>query len=68
MPNRISTANIAIDGAARSDHLGNLALRSEGEIRWDSEKERVMGNKKADDMVACPYREPWKLPYSRRRT
>lgn len=26
MPNRISTANIAIDGAARSDHLGNLAL------------------------------------------
>jgi len=47
-------------------HLGNLALRSGGEVRWDTRAERVLGNDRADAMVGCPYRKPWTLPYARR--
>ncbi len=47
-------------------HLGNLALRSEGEIHWDAEKELVSGNAEADAMVGGEYRKPWTLPYGRR--
>ncbi len=44
-------------------HLGNLAFRSQSEIHWNVEKEKAMENKKADKLVACEYRKPWKLPY-----
>ena len=47
-------------------HLGNLAFRSQAEVHWDAENERVLDNPKADAMVAEPYRAPWKLPYARR--
>lgn len=48
-------------------HLGNLALRTGAEVHWDAETERVTNNPEADALVACPYRAPWTLPYSRRK-
>jgi len=42
-------------------HLGNLALRSKRVIRWDSEKERVIGTNDLDHLITIPYRAPWKL-------
>ncbi|MCF6286088.1 MAG: Gfo/Idh/MocA family oxidoreductase [Candidatus Hydrogenedentes bacterium] len=45
-------------------HLGNIALRSQSEIAWDPEKEKIKGNRKARDLVRCDYRKPWKLPYA----
>jgi predicted dehydrogenase len=47
-------------------HLGNLALRTQTEIHWDAETERVVNSPEADAMVSYAYRDPWKLPYSRR--
>jgi len=46
-------------------HLGNLAFRTKTEIHWDAKKERAIDNAKANELVACHYRKPWKLPYSR---
>ncbi len=47
-------------------HLGNLALRGNTRIDWDAENERVTNSADADAMVASHYRDPWKLPYTRR--
>jgi predicted dehydrogenase len=47
-------------------HLGNLALRTQSQIDWDPDKERVIGNRNADALVGEEYRKPWKLPYGRR--
>ncbi|MCX5757304.1 MAG: gfo/Idh/MocA family oxidoreductase, partial [Candidatus Hydrogenedentes bacterium] len=44
-------------------HLGNLALRTRQEIHWDAKRERVIGGHEANELVHCPYRKPWKLPY-----
>jgi len=44
-------------------HLGNVAQRSGRKIYWDHEKERVIGDKEADQLVGVEYRKPWKLPY-----
>ncbi|MCK5862990.1 MAG: Gfo/Idh/MocA family oxidoreductase [Candidatus Hydrogenedentes bacterium] len=49
-------------------HLGNLAYRTGSEIHWDAENEKVIDNDAADVLVSYPYRDPWKLPYSRRQT
>lgn len=49
-------------------HLGNLAFRTRAEVHWDHETERVTNNPDADALVACAYRAPWTLPYSRRLT
>lgn len=43
-------------------HLGNLAVRSGGIVRYDAENMRVIGNDKANELVTNPYRDPWKLP------
>ena len=47
-------------------HLGNLAFNSGAEVHWDVEKEAVIGNAKADALVGCEYRAPWKLTHGRR--
>ena len=47
-------------------HLGNLAFRTGAEVHWDEVTERVTNNPEADALVACAYRSPWTLPYSRR--
>jgi predicted dehydrogenase len=42
--------------------LGNLAYRSASTVQWDGKTETVTnGNRKAADLVARPYRAPWKL-------
>ncbi len=47
-------------------HLGNIAFRSNSEVHWDSEKEAVTGNRKADALVGVEYRKGWELDYARR--
>ena len=46
--------------------LGNIALRSNSEVHWDRENEKVIDNPKADALVGGPYRGDWKLPYAKR--
>jgi len=47
-------------------HLGNIALRTNSQVAWDAQNECIRGNPKADELVGCPYRRPWELPYTRR--
>jgi len=46
-------------------HLGNIALRVDQKLHWDSQQERFIGNdpaiKNANKMLIRPYRAPWKL-------
>jgi predicted dehydrogenase len=42
-------------------HLGNLALRSAGTVRWDEKAGRVVGNDAAQALVMRDYRKPWSL-------
>ena len=42
-------------------HLGNIAFRLNRQIRWDVEKEEVIGDKEAQRYVMREYRAPWKL-------
>lgn len=42
-------------------HLGNIAIRAGRAIRWDPEREAIVGDDEAAAMVARPYRTPWKL-------
>jgi predicted dehydrogenase len=48
-------------------HLGNIALRSSAKVLWDSARERVTNDRKADRLVGVAYRKPWSLPYMRRQ-
>ena len=43
-------------------HLGNMAQRLGRMIRWDVEKEQVIGDPEAQKMVMRAYRAPWALP------
>jgi len=42
-------------------HLGNIATRLGRSVRWDSEKEQIVGDAEANRMCDRPYRAPWKL-------
>lgn len=42
--------------------LGNVAYRAAREIRWDTTKERVEGDREANALLTTEYRKPWKLP------
>lgn len=42
-------------------HLGNLAMRTTGKLRWDPEQEQVLGNPAAAALLKRAYREPWIL-------
>lgn len=42
-------------------HLGNIAFRLGRQIKWDVEKEEVIGDKEAQRYVMREYRAPWKL-------
>jgi len=42
-------------------HLGNVALRTGSKIVWDARQEHVIGEPKADSLVARAYRRPWSL-------
>jgi predicted dehydrogenase len=47
-------------------HLGNIAYRTKRKIFWDGERERILDDGEADQLVGVHYRRPWHLPYSRR--
>ena len=42
-------------------HLGNIAFRLGRQIKWDVDKERVIGDTEAQQYVMREYRSPWKL-------
>jgi predicted dehydrogenase len=44
---------------ATACHLVNLPLRLGRELRWDAEKEEVVGDPEASARLARPYRAPW---------
>jgi predicted dehydrogenase len=43
-------------------HLGNMAQRLGRMVKWDPEKEAVIGDPEAQKLVNRPYRAPWVLP------
>jgi predicted dehydrogenase len=40
-------------------HLANISLRLGRKVRWDPEKEEILGDKEAQAMTVRPYRKPW---------
>src|SRR5256712_4285972 len=40
-------------------HLANISLRTGRKIRWDAEKEQIIGDSEAAAMLTRPYRKPW---------
>lgn len=47
--------------ASNPGHLLNIAWRVGRKIRWDGEKEQVIGDDEANTLVTRTYRAPWKL-------
>lgn len=47
-------------------HLGNIAFRTQQEVHWDAQAEKVTNSAEADALVGEPYRGPWDLPYRKR--
>ena len=47
--------------ATNFGHLMNIAWKVGRKIRWDAEKEEVLGDPEANALVTKPYRAPWKL-------
>jgi predicted dehydrogenase len=43
-------------------HLGNMAQRLGRMVKWDVEREAVIGDSEAQKMVSRAYRAPWTLP------
>ena len=44
---------------ATACHLANLSLRLGRKLRWDAERETVIGDREAEAMLERPYRAPW---------
>ena len=42
-------------------HLGNIAMRLGRKLKWDPDREQVIGDDEANRMLSRPYREPWQL-------
>jgi predicted dehydrogenase len=42
-------------------HLGNIATRLGRSLRWDPDKEEIIGDAAAAKWLARPYRKPWSL-------
>jgi predicted dehydrogenase len=40
-------------------HLANISLKTGRKITWDAEKEQIVGDAKANEMLVRPYRAPW---------
>ena len=43
-------------------HLGNISLRVGRDIRWDPDKEQIIGDEAANRMLSRPMRKPWAMP------
>ena len=44
---------------ATSCHLANISLRTGRKLRWDPEKEDIIGDREASAYLERPYRKPW---------
>jgi hypothetical protein len=44
---------------ASACHLANLSLRLGRSIHWDADKEAVLDDSEAEQMLVRPYRAPW---------
>ena len=42
--------------------LGEIAMTTGETIKWDPEKEEIIGNPRASKLLGRPYRQPWQLP------
>jgi predicted dehydrogenase len=42
-------------------HLGNISLRTRRKIQWDAEKEQIIGDPKAFQLLSREARKPWDL-------
>jgi predicted dehydrogenase len=42
-------------------HLGNISTRLGRTLRWDAEKEQIIGDAEANQWLMRPYRAPWQL-------
>ena len=42
-------------------HLANIAIRTGRKIRWDPNKEEIIGGAEAAKWLSRPYRAPWTL-------
>lgn len=42
--------------------LGEIAMTTGQTIKWDPEKEEIIGNPMAARLLSRPYRKPWQLP------
>ena len=42
--------------------LGEMAMTTGETIKWDPEKEEIIGNPRAARLLSRPYRKPWTLP------
>jgi predicted dehydrogenase len=40
-------------------HLANISLRTGHKLRWDADKEQIIGDAEASAMLERPYRKPW---------
>jgi predicted dehydrogenase len=40
-------------------HLANISLRLGRRLRWDPDKEQILGDSEANKMLERPYRKPW---------
>ena len=47
--------------ATNLGHLMNLSWQVGRSVRWDGDKEQVIGDDEANALVTKPYRDPWKL-------
>ena len=58
---RERTVADAEDGhrTATACHLANISLRTKSMIEWDAEREQILNNKRASEMLERPYRKPW---------
>ncbi len=43
-------------------HLANIAVRLRRYVRWDPQKEEIVGDPEAQNLVIAHYRKPWELP------
>ncbi|MHC4295402.1 MAG: Gfo/Idh/MocA family protein, partial [Planctomycetota bacterium] len=59
-----SDAEGSIDTAVQSDfisHLSDIAIRTGRKIKWDPEKEEIVGDEVASRMMGRAMRSPWTL-------
>ncbi len=40
-------------------HLGNIALRLGRQVKWDVDREMIIGDPEAQGKVSIQYRAPW---------